>query len=238
MNPANHLFVDDSVIFKVEICVIGELENEESLSLPSNIKPRTLDECMKELLQSAQYSDVTINVSGNYIPAHRCILCSRSPVFAAMLKSDMSERSSGIIAIDDIEPLVMKEVIHFLYTGSLSDKTVLDKWAVELLEAASKYQISTLIETCEENICSKMTRYNVLDFLVLGDTYASSRIKTKAFQTISLNYQYLRDVKEIESLDLTLQKDVALVIEMANKRHGCCGLDSERRVAGGSCVIV
>jgi speckle-type POZ protein len=238
MNPANHLFVNDSVVFKVEICVIGELESEESLSMPSTEKSRALDECMKELFLSPQYSDVTINASGNIMPSHRCILCARSPVFAAMLSLDMMERSSGVIEIDDIDPTIMREVLHYLYAGSLSEKSIIDRLTVELLEAASKYQICTLIEICEENICSKMTRSNALDYLVVGDTYASNKIKTKAFQTISLNYQYFRDVKELEGLDISLQKDVGQVIEMANKRHGCCGLDSERRVNGGSCIIV
>lgn len=119
--------VNDSVVFKVEIIVFGDLE---ATSFPlvstvnSNILVPSLSRSLKQLLSSGDIADVVINVGGVQLSAHRCILSARSPVFNAMLKNEMTERMTGTISIDDVDPQVMQECLTFMYTDECSDSMV------------------------------------------------------------------------------------------------------------------
>jgi speckle-type POZ protein len=119
--------VNDSVVFKVEIIVFGDLE---ATSFPlvstvnSNILIPSLSRSLKQLLSSGDIADVVIDVGGVHLSAHRCILSARSPVFHAMLKNEMTERVTGTISIDDVDPQVMQECLTFMYTDECSDSMV------------------------------------------------------------------------------------------------------------------
>jgi hypothetical protein len=119
---------NDSVVFKVEIILFGELE---SASFPpvstvnSNIICNDLQRSLKQLLQSEDVVDVKLNIGTAQLNAHRCILCARSPVFNAMLTLDMAERTTGTIIIDDMDLEVMKECLVFMYTDECSDSMVI-----------------------------------------------------------------------------------------------------------------
>lgn len=103
LNDIENGFINnDTVIFKVEIIVYGELE--PTIPVVNNLGDSavpSLSKCMKKMLIDQNSSDINLIVSTDKInmSAHRCILSSRSPVFYAMLKSGMNESSSGIILI-------------------------------------------------------------------------------------------------------------------------------------------
>lgn len=119
--------INDSVVFKVEIIVFGDLEPTSFplvSTVNSNILIPSLSRSLKQLLTSGDIADVVINVGGVHLSAHRCILCARSPVFCAMLKNEMTERMTGTICIDDVDPQVMQECLTFMYTDECSDAMV------------------------------------------------------------------------------------------------------------------
>jgi len=69
------------------------------------------------LLNSEKGSDIQFIVKGEKIPAHSLILEGGSPVFAAMFEHDMTESSSRTVVVEDIEPGVFRQLLHYLYTG-------------------------------------------------------------------------------------------------------------------------
>lgn len=64
------------------------------------------------LIVDYRYSDVTFNVQGVALKAHRAILDVRSGVFEKMFNSGMSE-SKGEVIIDDISPAVFKQLLRY-----------------------------------------------------------------------------------------------------------------------------
>lgn len=77
-----------------------------------------------------------------------------------MLETEMIEKSSGRMEITDIEPSVLREMVHFIYTGKvclflqitllinrLNGFKVLnlDSVALDLLKAANKYELDELM---------------------------------------------------------------------------------------------
>ncbi|KAF8685293.1 hypothetical protein HU200_044060 [Digitaria exilis] len=65
--------------------------------------------------------DVTFEVQGDTISAHRLVLAARSPVFKAELFGPMKERTMSHIRIVDMDPRVFKAMIHFIYTDTLPE---------------------------------------------------------------------------------------------------------------------
>lgn len=68
--------------------------------------------------------------------AHKAILSARSSVFAAMFDSDMQEKVSNEVIIEDLEFDVFLNMLEFIYS---SDDSVLDSGCVlELFDAADR----------------------------------------------------------------------------------------------------
>jgi speckle-type POZ protein len=60
-------------------------------------------------------------VEDEELHAHRIILTARSPVFRALLNSDMREVQEGVVSIEDIRPQVFSAMLHFLYKDGLPE---------------------------------------------------------------------------------------------------------------------
>jgi hypothetical protein len=153
-----------------------------------------------------------------------------------MFAANMLETSSGVVIVDDLSAEVLQELLHFVYTDELSSLTVLDGLAEELFCAASKYQVYGLIAVCEDSICNKINVDNVLNILSLSDVYGSSRIKDRAFQFITQNHTLIRK-KDLVDIDKDLMTEIQFAMDMAMRRQGCLGPESEKRF-GGTCVVM
>jgi len=100
---------------------------------------------LSKLLDTQSMADVTFVVKNEKIGAHSSIVVSGSPVICAMLeKGNFKEGATKEVKIDDIDPLVFKEMLRYLYTGK-SPKLEEDDVTEPLFLAADKYQIEALI---------------------------------------------------------------------------------------------
>ncbi|KIH51574.1 BTB/POZ domain protein [Ancylostoma duodenale] len=79
-----------------------------------------------------------------YVPldkVHKAILAARSRVFHAMFEHNMTESERNEVAIDDVEPDVLREMLCFMYTGNSPS---VDQMAQHLIAAADKYHLDRL----------------------------------------------------------------------------------------------
>ena len=72
-------------------------------------------------LQGDPSADLTINCDSETFRVHKYFLCSKSPVFSAMLNCDMREAREGEINIRDMNSNTLSSMIHYIYTGELAD---------------------------------------------------------------------------------------------------------------------
>jgi len=149
---------------------------------PSSISEASLANYL-DFLDNKDFSDVVVQCGDKSFDCHKVILASHSPVFKAMLTSNMKEKNNNEIQIDDIEPEVMTEFLEFIYTGKSSN---LDKFAMRLFIAADKYQINSLKETCEKILISSIWIDNCISLLILGDK-CSPAIKKSALKFMIKN---------------------------------------------------
>lgn len=101
---------------------------------------------LQNLLESGQYSDVTLNIKGKEFKVHKIVLAAQSPVFAAMMLHDTKEKATGIVNIEDVEPEVFPEFLHFLYSGCTQDLN--SENVIDLYTVADKYEVTELSHIC------------------------------------------------------------------------------------------
>ncbi|KAJ4127771.1 hypothetical protein NW768_008044 [Fusarium equiseti] len=73
---------------------------------------------MSCLLEEGKYSDLTIECGEDSYAVHKAIVCTRSPFFAACCDGDFKEAKSGMIKLPDDDPVAVKMMIRYLYTGT------------------------------------------------------------------------------------------------------------------------
>jgi len=142
---------------------------------------------LNTLMDDKTNCDLQITVKKQKIDAHRSILTARSPVFAAMLKHDMSEKRTNSVTISDIDAPVFTEMLRFMYTGDCD----VGNSAEDLYAAADKYDIQDLKEMCEENMRNNLDVDNAVRFLILSDAYQSKNLKERAIAFINQNAEAL-----------------------------------------------
>lgn len=105
------------------------------------------------------------------LKAHKVVLSARSPVFYAMLTSDMQEAAAGVANIRDFDSRVMKEVLRFIYYAEVQN---MDKIARDLVFAAEKYQLDMLKEMCLENIRKNLKVRNLTCAFLISDRVSNA----------------------------------------------------------------
>ena len=92
-------------------------------------------------------TDVELLVDNSSFYAHRALLSARSPVFAAMFRSDMEESRTGRVFISDVDPETFTHFFRFLYEGEMKswDRAMKRK----LFALADRYEVENLMDICQ-----------------------------------------------------------------------------------------
>lgn len=144
---------------------------------------------LKGLLQTGQFSDVTLNVKGKEFRGHKNILAAHSPVFAAMFEHETKERATGIVNIDDYNPDTFADFLHFMYSGStlyLNSENVIDLYSV-----ADKYQVSELTEACTRYMIKHISLETFCDVMALSQRYHDKELSEVATEYFLQNSIYI-----------------------------------------------
>ncbi|KAI5081698.1 hypothetical protein GOP47_0001441 [Adiantum capillus-veneris] len=160
---------------------------------------------------SEQFSDLVLESSdGSKIRAHRAILVSRSPVFKAMLESEMEESRSGIIKITDFSYEILRLFVHYLYTAEIYPES-LEECAFDLLALAEKYNVKHLKAVCERFMTSKVNCDNALFSFEYACQHGAKTLKEAALSAILDNIEELPHKIEYHEL---VDRDAKLVVEI------------------------
>ncbi|WVZ94475.1 hypothetical protein U9M48_040362 [Paspalum notatum var. saurae] len=148
-------------------------------------------EQLGHLLDAEEGVDVTFSVDGETFVAHKILLAARSPVFKAELFGAMKEAKEQLVTIQDMQPVVFKALLHFIYTDSLphmdgregngNHKDMLQ----HLLVAADRYAVDRMKVVCESMLCKDLDAENVSDILALAYQHNCDRLKDKCLEFIT-----------------------------------------------------
>jgi speckle-type POZ protein len=142
-------------------------------------------ERMSKLLDDQSLSDVWFVVKGHEIGAHWAIVNSASHVMAAMFDPEQFKLSKRVV-VDDTEPEVFKQLLRYIYTGTMPDLHE-ESMAEPLFLAADKYKIEGLKEECEKRLIFQLNLNNVIHLLVLAYTHSAANLLEATMKFISSN---------------------------------------------------
>mmetsp|Transcript_6898 Transcript_6898/g.8610 ORF Transcript_6898/g.8610 Transcript_6898/m.8610 type:complete len:158 (-) Transcript_6898:75-548(-) len=113
------------------------------------------------------------------------MLAAHSDVFKSMFSHcDMTEGQTGILRIDDMQPLTVSQMLDFIYTGKT---TIVKENALGLFVAGDKYNLQPLKIECEKELILGMNVQNAADNLVTAHHHNSLLMKNCACEYINTN---------------------------------------------------
>ena len=218
LDLTNELIMNGALII---YCEIETLTDRKSLcgqatydiKEPFNHEKEVLQD-LEDLYEDKKKSDVTFNVRGKKIQAHKNILIARSQVFAAMFDHPSKEKMTGIVDVTDIEPDVFEELLNYIYTGRVPSEQM-EQLAIELLAAADKYQLEKLKKTCGKYLSYGMSPENCIKLLLLVDENNSAYyLREKAVEYIRQNRGQVMKTESWKKLAKKKPTFVVSIMEM------------------------
>ena len=212
-----HHFIDKQYLLDPDSCFIS---SDDTLTVRVVIEHQSLDDptsvidvpaliiMSQDILKMYQLddhlADVTFEVDGKFIQAHKSLLSARSPVFRAMFQTKMEETFTDKVHVEDIEYDVMQALLKYIYSANIDENiegTHQPLFVVKLFAAADKYQIEYLRNLCELHICNSLNSDVVVSALITGHLHESVMIKRACFDLLStLNVRNLEDFSEVKRL--------------------------------------
>ncbi|XP_019640554.1 PREDICTED: LOW QUALITY PROTEIN: uncharacterized protein LOC109482311 [Branchiostoma belcheri] len=156
--------------------------------------------------ETGTFLDVVVQVDGREFPCHRAVLAS-TPYFKAMLLSNLTESSSRVIQLREIDSNSFSKILDFLYTGKIR----IGKDDVQdILQTAHMLQFDKILQYCREFINDNLDLSNCLGVMRLADMYDFPAIKRKARNMAVLNFSNVTQDEEFLSLSV---KDLVDLLE-------------------------
>ena len=186
----------------------------------------TTESCQQELSQDFQkllldkdLADVEIICGDKSLPGHSIVLSARSPVFRAMFKADMTEKKRGKVEIMGFSSEAIQNMLHFIYTGSLSTPgTELEETeTADLLRAADQYQLDLLKRVCENKLCEILNVDNCLRLLAIADMHKADRLKAIGMEMVTRKMNTIV-MKNSEDWKKCVKNHPDLVVEITEKQ--------------------
>ncbi|KAM3352958.1 hypothetical protein ACQJBY_024250 [Aegilops geniculata] len=172
------------------------------------VPPPSIQKLISNLLMSKAGTDVTFNVGGETLVAHRCVLAARSSVFKAKLSGPMKEGMiASVIQIEDMEAKVFRALLSFIYTDSLPEMEVdiVEEreaqealWLQHLIAAADRYDLERLKILCEEKLCKLVDVSSVRTIFILAERHNCGGLKDVCLEFLKTP----SNLKEITAADV------------------------------------
>ena len=132
----------------------------------------------QEFSEPWEQSDVVLLVEGEHFHVHRIILAMSSPVFSRMFSSDFKEKDADEIPLPGKKAAEIREMLMVIYPRFC--KPVNDANLHSLLPLAREYQITVLLQKCEDYILRSAVREEqigpILETLIVAQNYSLERV--------------------------------------------------------------
>ena len=145
---------------------------------------------MYSLVLNPSFSDVSFEVEGKIIPAHKNILVCRSEYFRAMLNENgaFKESHQSLIYMNHLSYDIFVQVLHFVYTGHLDVTNLPYYKAVELMRAADEMNLTDLDKLCIYHLFEMMNQDNVIKI------YKEIHIRKPVIQSVvTMCHEFMKD---------------------------------------------
>jgi hypothetical protein len=147
----------------------GQIWNEQSLVITSKIEilpvegptqsRETCFQSLERLLSDDTLSDFVIICNESSFKCHKAIMANKSLVFKAFFQRSSKGDSVNTYNIENFEPEIVKQMIHFIYTNKLAEDT---QPSEPLLRIGDKYDVNGLVALCTTELVKSIDVDNAI----------------------------------------------------------------------------
>ncbi|CAM0878008.1 unnamed protein product [Alopecurus aequalis] len=144
------------------------------------VPPSNMASHLENLMVTEQGSDLTFLVEESEIRAHRLIIAMRSPLLFVMVSSTTNK----VVRLDDMRAVVLRAVIHYVYTDELppvGDVVV----AGEMIADACRLGMKRMKAMCENLVGQLVKKDNAVSILELAWRHQCKELKLYCAEFIS-----------------------------------------------------
>ena len=159
--------------------------------------PLHLVEELVSLRSAGELFDYVIKGSKKSFHFHSLVLALVSPMFRAMLRSEMSESAKKEATFPSIPDSIMAKIIDYAYNGTCSFSRA---HLMDLVKAAHYLQMPKLLKMCEEQISNILQPTNCIPWLHLADKLDLKAIISKVQKMMQACYKEIITTPDFKQL--------------------------------------
>ena len=143
------------------------------------------------------FCDFKIITDSGSFQVHKCLLGVASDFFKTMFSSNMKEKYSSEVSIQNISFEIMEKILEFVYGNEVR---ISKRNAQDLFEASNYLQILPLQYCCVEFMKSNISVENVLDYWSFAERYNLTDFLQKCKIFVQENFSILSKRTEFTSI--------------------------------------
>ncbi|XP_059218755.1 ankyrin repeat and BTB/POZ domain-containing protein 2 isoform X4 [Stomoxys calcitrans] len=129
-----------------------------------------------KFVNNPELSDVIFRVEGKVFYGHKIVLVTASPRFQSMLSSKLSDNTTPTVQINDIRYHIFQLVMQYLYSGGCTNLDVSKTDVLELMAAASFFQLEGLLRYTESRCSDMIDIDNVVAMYIHAKVYNAIKL--------------------------------------------------------------
>ncbi len=150
--------------------------------------------CLKVKLCDFQFVS-----ADKHFPCNKKDLVDQSRVFERMLTSDeWIESQTNTLAVDDFDAATVEAMVRFVTSQELPFNV---KCSIDLLKIADKYEITSLLTICQEELSSSLDRTNCFDMLDLTTFIEAKQLQESALSFICDDWKFFSTNESLEEIE-------------------------------------
>lgn len=189
------------IICQADIKVLGEERTEVNQDLTPRVVQEQLSQKLLGLLNSENYSDVTILIGTEKFKVHKSMLTMNSEYFDTMFKSGFKEANDCELEIKEVNPDVFKIILEYIYAQKIPED--LESKAKDILVAADLFCLQPLFDICVQVLCKRVTLENCIDLMILAETYCLKDLKQIAVDLVKNNSKCVINTEQWKELKVS-----------------------------------
>ncbi|GBM80958.1 TD and POZ domain-containing protein 4 [Araneus ventricosus] len=159
----------------------------------------TLKDGLISLFSEGILCDTKLKTSTDNFPAHKVVLSAQSPVFKSMFATDMREKTSSCVDIEDLDADTVHKMLLFMYSDTVDNLNY--ESAKNLYFAADKYNIVSLRHKCSDFLKQYLLHSNCCEVLLLAENHQDTDLKRCVQDCIAENDEAVFSSDEWKDLE-------------------------------------
>ena len=137
----------------------------------------------EDLCRQGLESDFTFVIGEEEVKAHKVILSTRFPYFAAMISTGMVEATTNKCLLENVDAEAFRRVLNYIYSGNLPED--LPETAAMIFPLADRFNLPELHSACAHWMEKGLSRVNIGDTLIAAELFHCAELKKKCLKRLN-----------------------------------------------------